>query len=165
VRINLQKAIADFSQDGFNVALAIDNNPATGWAVAPQFGKPHTAIFEFRAPLTHPNGSTFTITLDQQFTGKDHNIGKFRLSLTTLKPPLTLQTQPEAIVKILATPPEQRNDAQKTQLAAYHRSIDSELARLKQVLADNPKPADKRLLGAQDLAWALLNSPAFLFNH
>ena len=27
-----------------------------------------------------------------------------------------------------------------------------------------PPPSDPRVLGTQDLVWALLNSPAFLFN-
>ena len=40
---------------------------------------------------------------------------------------------------------------------------DKEHARLAADAANAP-PADARVLGAQDLAWALINTPAFLFN-
>jgi hypothetical protein len=40
-------------------------------------------------------------------------------------------------------------------------SQDAEWARLTQALAEHQQPTDKRLLGAQDLAWALINSPAY----
>lgn len=163
-----QRALADFSQAQFEVAKAIDNNnnTQTGWAVAPQFGKAHFAIFEFKRAAVFPNGTTFTVTLDQQFAQKDHNIGKFRISVTTVKPPLSLNPgPPEAIVKIVTTEPAERTPEQKTQLLNYYRTLDPDLSRLQQELAELPRPTDKRLLGAQDLAWALLNSAAFLFNH
>ena len=37
--------------------------------------------------------------------------------------------------------------------------------RLQRLVSDFVVPASPRALGAQDLAWALMNSPAFLFNH
>ena len=44
--------------------------------------------------------------------------------------------------------------------------MDADWKRLSQIVAEHPRPpADKRVLGAQDLAWALINTPAFLFNH
>jgi hypothetical protein len=58
-----------------------------------------------------------------------------------------------------------RTKEQKGELAAYYRTNDSRWQELNHELAQHPVPADKRLLAAQDLAWALLNSPAFLFNH
>jgi hypothetical protein len=163
----LHKAQADFSQDGFPIANAIDGNPGTGWAIVPATSKKHVAVFEMKEPLGFPEGTLLTFTLDQRFNGKLHNIGKFRLSLTTKKPPIPLENGlPRALVKALQTPPEKRTPAQKAELANYYRSIDPELARLRQIVAEHPKPpADKRLVGAQDLAWALLNSKAFLFNH
>ncbi len=50
-------------------------------------------------------------------------------------------------------------------MTAYYRSQDAQLAQLVQSVAEFGPPADRRLLGAQDLARALVNSPAFLFNH
>jgi hypothetical protein len=163
--LTLRKPVASFSQEGFAIAGAIDKNPSTGWAIAPQSGKTHVALFEVKEVINNANGTTLTFTLDQQYPGKEHNIGRLRLSVTTAKPPFSLDGPPEAVAKILAVEPEKRTESQKAELTRYFRSIDPELARLTQAVAEQGKPGDPRLIGAQDLAWALLNSPAFLFNH
>jgi hypothetical protein len=163
--IALQNAQATFAQAQFPAANAIDNNPATGWAIMPEFGKAHSAYFELKTPLAAPKGATFAITLVQRFPGKEHNIGRFRLSVTTSKTPLSLKGPPAAIVKALATDPSQRTPQQKAELTNYHHSMDPELPRLRQLVAEHPMPVDRRLPGVQDLAWALINSKAFQFNH
>ena len=55
--------------------------------------------------------------------------------------------------------PAKRTPEQKAELTRYYRGQDAELLRLAQAVSDFGKPADKRLLGAQDVAWALINSP------
>jgi len=44
--VTLQNPLATFSQDNYLIAAAIDNDPQTGWAISPQFGKDHAAVFE-----------------------------------------------------------------------------------------------------------------------
>ncbi len=161
-----KRAVADFSQEAWAVAGAIDNNPTTGWAVSPQFGKAHVAIFETKEPIGFPAGTVLTFTLDQRYPGKEHNIGKFRLSVATeANPGNSLGGPPEAIARILVVDPAKRTPEQKAELTRHYRAQDAELLRLAQAVTEFGKPADKRLLGAQDVAWALINSPAFLFNH
>jgi hypothetical protein len=161
----LHKATADFSQDGYAIEGAIDGNPESGWAVVDQTGRSHLAVFETREPIGFPKGTTLTFTLEQRYSGREHNIGKFRLSVTTAKPPVPLDALPNAILKVLALAPVKRSAQQQDELKRFYRSTDAEWARLTQALAEHQQPSDKRLLGAQDLAWALINSPAFLFNH
>jgi hypothetical protein len=103
--------------------------------------------------------------MEQHFAGREHNIGKFRISVTTSKNPLLKESLPAAVRQAILIPLEKRTPAQKAAVANYYRGLDSELKRLQDAVADAPPPADTRLLGAQDLAWALINSPAFLFNH
>ncbi len=163
LRVNLKNAQADFAQEGWAVAGAIDNNRATGWAIAPEFGKPHTAVFELTEPLNLPTGATLMVTMAQEF-GIQHTLGRFCLSVTTSKS-LSLKGPPAMIAKILSIEPTKRTPQQKTELSNYYRSMDTELSRLRQLAAEHPMPVDKRLPGAQDLAWAFINAKAFQFNH
>ncbi len=145
--IALKNAQADFGQAGFPAANAIDNNPATGWAVVPEVGKAHTAYFELAAPLSLPSGATMNVTMLHRFGGQ-HVIGRFRVSLTTSKPPLSPKGPPKEIAKILAVEQAKRTPQQKAGLTNYYRSLDPELPRLRQLVIDHPMPVDKRLPGA-----------------
>jgi hypothetical protein len=163
--VSLGNASADFSQDNWHVAGAIDGSEDTGWAVMPQFGKTHEAIFETKADLAHDGGSILTFTLSQQYPDGMHLLGKFRISVTDAQRPIMGSKLPEAIAAALAVPADKRTPEQAAALAAHYRSLDGELARL---TAEVGKAADAaknaRQIGVQDLAWALINSPAFLFN-
>jgi Protein of unknown function (DUF1549)/Protein of unknown function (DUF1553)/Bacterial Ig-like domain (group 2) len=165
-KVQLQRPQATFSQANFPIKNVIDRRPNTGWAISPQFGKAQTAIFEVKGqPIVDVKGTKLTFTFDQRFQGKDHNIGKFRLSVTTMKAPLSLNGPPAEIAKAISVEPAQRTPQQKAVLTNYFRAQDGELARLQRELAEIGSVPDRRQLGAQDLAWILLNSKAFLFNH
>jgi hypothetical protein len=163
--VELGAAAADFSQEQWLAAGAIDGNEATGWAVSPQFGKPHELAVETKSGIGAAGGSVLTITLSQQFGDGLHELGRFRLMVTTSPHPASGSKLPAEIVAVLAIPADQRNDPQKQQLAAYYRGLDSQLAKLAaEVKQSEESLKNRRLYGLQDLAWALINSPAFLFN-
>lgn len=165
VTLKFRAAAADFSQQNWPVAAAIDGNPGTGWAIAPQFGKPHEAQFELAEPLVGSGPWLLSIELEQQFPDGTHTLGKFRLSATSSPNPLENQTIPEAIRNILAIPAAERSEAQRQELANFYRGRDERWKQLQeQVAAAEKYLADRRLVGVQDLAWALINTPAFLFN-
>ena len=160
--IKLKAIQALFEQANFPAANAVDNNPATGWATSPRFGQDNAALFKFAKPVRGPAGVYFTVVMNQRF-GTKHVIGKFRLSVTTdtnpkLQSPLTLEQ-----AKVFDTAPGKRTLDQKNMLRQMYLAQDREYARLAADVAD-PPPADARVLGAQDLVWALINTPAFLFN-
>jgi hypothetical protein len=205
--VALQNAQADFSQGGYDVATAIDGKKApadNGWAVHPQPGQNHTAVFETKENAGSGPG-LFTIWLDQEYQDGQHTLGRFRISVTTAPRPITLQGLPQNVTDLLAITADKRTDPQKAELLKFYRSQDGELKKREQALAaaKQPRPVDPklqqlrdklaevskpvpidpklallradaalstgqleraRLTFVQDLAWALINSPAFLFN-
>ncbi len=158
------RSLADFQQRGFDVRRAVDNNNGTGWAISNQFGKRHVAVFETRGRVGFLKGTKLTFRLEQRHNGKKHNIGRFRISVTTMNPPLQLQLIPQNIAKIFEVPADKRSPQQKNTLRNYYRSLDNNLPTLQQALNEYPVPPNARGIGAQDLAWALMNTRSFLFN-
>jgi WD40 repeat protein len=206
-KVFFARAKADFSQDNFPIKSAIDGstNAGKGWAVSPNFGVPHWAVFELKEPIDLPEGAVLTFKISQDFAGGQYTLGRFRLSVAAAKPPVPLGL-PEDLQIILDTPAAARDAQQQAALMKYFRTTDKELRQHQSALAEAQKPLppdpklvelkaavaeaqkpvptdpkllqlrqdaamstkqmeNKRLTAAQDVAWALINSPAFLFNH
>lgn len=139
--VKFKAASADFSQKDFPVAQAIDDEPSTGWAIHPEMGKPHTAIFELSQPLTA--AGPLVVTLDFQSPYAQHVLGRFRLSLTNGSDVHARPTLPPNITSLLAVPAPQRNAAQQLELTKYYREqvspsqrkLRDEVARSRQAMA------------------------------
>lgn len=117
----LQNAKADFEQAGWTIAMAIDGNADTAWGVDPQESKPHQALFEFKEPLPTAEGVVLSIEL-RQLHGRQHTMGRPRLSLTTSPLPLPLDASslPQAVAAAIAVPADQRTNQHKADLAVYY---------------------------------------------
>ncbi len=118
----LQEASADFAQESLPAAAAIDGNLATGWAVGPQLGLEHAAVFEVQGT---PSGSDAILTIELvQNHGNTHNLGRFRFSATNSPQPVRANKGlPKEVVEILATSSDTRTAAQQQALAAHYRSL------------------------------------------
>jgi hypothetical protein len=86
--VPLQNGTADFSQNGtnFSAAASIDGSTAdlNGWAVDPKETTPHTAVFETVTDTpVFVGGTLFTFTFDQFLARGLHELGRFRISITT----------------------------------------------------------------------------------
>jgi hypothetical protein len=141
----LRNPTADFNQDGWGIARAIDADPKTAWGIYPQVGLSHQAVFELAEPLDCDAGVTLTFLLAQNHGG-GHLIGRPRLSVTTHAAPVTVNPLPDAIANLLAIPARRRSDDQRATLALHYLQ-----EKVKQELAALPKP-QLVYAGASDFA-------------
>ncbi|MDX1564403.1 MAG: PSD1 and planctomycete cytochrome C domain-containing protein, partial [Phycisphaeraceae bacterium] len=126
----LKNARADFSQKNWPVAGAIDGKPKTGWAISPQFGKPHTAIFETAEPLSIRSGTRLTLTLRQHY-GKQLVLGRFRVSVSSAEYK-KLSPETGGLVELASIPPAERTADQKKRLTDAFTKQWPETAKLSQ---------------------------------
>ncbi|MBI4605384.1 MAG: DUF1553 domain-containing protein, partial [Planctomycetes bacterium] len=87
--VKLRSPRATFEQKGLPVDAAIDADGGTAWAVDPEFGKDHAALFDLEGPAGHPGGTLLTFTLKFE-NNVGHGIARPRLSVWTAPGPAPL---------------------------------------------------------------------------
>jgi hypothetical protein len=137
VPIQFATPAADHEQtrngEDYRIARAIDGDHSTGWAIAPNEGVPHYAIFVPASPIDTADGARLSIELEQNY-GYQHTIGRIRLSVTDDPGDPRRDALPEAVRGILAIDPPRRTGPQRDELAAYYRSIAPSLRPLREEL-------------------------------
>jgi hypothetical protein len=206
-KLSFENPLATFSQGGYPVVSAVDGKVASsrnGWAISPQMGKVHFASFQVKGKVSFKGPVHLTITIKQEFQSGQHSLGRFRLAVTNVPPPVSFGL-PENVKDIFAVARNKRSSEQLKTLSAAFKKSNPERALLAKVLTEvsKPQPKDprlvklegvlteakkpiplppeiarlrravslsnghlqnKRLIAVQDLTWALINTPAFLFN-
>jgi hypothetical protein len=145
--IRLRNPRATFEQNGLPVRAAIDNDPKSAWAVDPQFGKDHAAVFEAESPVGFPGGTVLTFKLHFR-CNTGHNIGRPRLAVSTARAPVDLvgAAIPQAVLAVLRTPPAARTPAQAAALLAWYRTTDPEWQKLDKAVEGHLRKAPKPTL-------------------
>lgn len=116
VKLDIASASADFDQDGWTSAHAIDGDLKSGWAIYPRVNESHEIIFRLAAPVDVSGGGKLAVTLKQHYPPK-HVIGKFRISVTDSKQD-SIVAFPKAALDALQKPAEQRTVTEATAIAA-----------------------------------------------
>ncbi|MEZ6091350.1 MAG: DUF1553 domain-containing protein [Pirellulaceae bacterium] len=128
VPVKLTSPAADFSQSGWDVGGTIDGDPKTGWAIAPQFGKPHWARYVFAQPVaSERDGDQLVVGLHQHY-GNGRVAAKPRITFYYADPSF-LDIDPE-LIALAAKEPSEWSDKQRGKLREAFDQRDAALTRL-----------------------------------
>ena len=147
----LAAADADYSQANFDVSLAIDDDPASGWAVdGGTKREPRTAVFRFATPWIPEDGDRITVELRHESPFDQHAIGRFRISYSTAPDaPLDTAPTPPPIVA-MALRRASLTPSQQAELDTYFAETRPEFATqreaLQRVEAEVQKAEAKRMV-------------------
>jgi hypothetical protein len=139
--VSLTSATADFSQQNWDVTRLIDGDPATGWGINPQFGKPHQATIGCNFPRDLQPGDQIKIVLQQNYGGT-RTIGRPRFSVSSQKIAERLPANLQQLV--LKT---ERSAAETRKLRDHYLKFDPQLKKLQAKLT----ALQKRLATIQPL--------------
>lgn len=139
--VPLAGAGADFSQQGFSVANAIQATEPTlsGWAVGPEITKPHFADFVVAKPELLKDWEHLTFHLVQGYKEPGFNLGRFQILGSTDPITAIRASVPAEILAIVDNAPDARSEAERERLAKYFRSIAELLDPVRAEIADLEK--------------------------
>ncbi|MBI2929323.1 MAG: DUF1553 domain-containing protein [Verrucomicrobia bacterium] len=143
--VEFAKALADYSQNGFNVNVALDDKADTGWAVDGQDEKlrgNRQAIFLARRPITFAGGTRLKVKLRFESGTPQQVLGRFRLAASSSTNLDEFAGLPQNVQSALFAVSGQTSAAQQTELKEYYReNFYPELKTLNTKLADARKAA------------------------
>ncbi|MEO2049134.1 MAG: DUF1549 and DUF1553 domain-containing protein, partial [Pirellulales bacterium] len=134
--IKLTRANATFSQTGYPVEHAIDENPETGWAILPKVNQAHHAVFELGELPAGGDVRTIQVVMNHRFGGA-HMLGRFRWWATGLPAPIEVKEslKLQSVARTLLLASAERTPAQRVELSAYYRTVTPLLAETHSELA------------------------------
>ena len=135
--LKIKSASADFFQkEGAFEVKSLLQKGGPGWAILPETGKPHFAVFELAEPLAAA-GKDVTVQLQFNSIFAGHQFGRFRASATDSAAPHEAAGMPANIAAILKLDPAKRSDSQRADLRTYYRNtVSPEVRRLNSQLGD-----------------------------
>jgi hypothetical protein len=101
--------------------------------------QPRQIVFTFEQPIAAAPGAPLTIRLKHEAAAVGQAIGRFRLSATSGSTPERIVQLPARLRPILAVAPAQRTEQQRTDLAAFYRTIAPALKPTRDRIADLQK--------------------------
>jgi hypothetical protein len=145
LRIKSASASHNQKEGGFDVKTVLQKG-GPGWAILPETGKPHFAVFELAEPLAAA-GKDVTVQLQFNSPFAGHQFGRFRVSATDSPTPHQAGGLPANVETILKLDAAKRTEAQKAELRAYYRNtvsadvrkLNDRIGELKKRIADEEK--------------------------
>ena len=150
IKISFNKAIADYSQKGWDITNVVGNDSSKGWAVDGPTRRDITkAMFVSPQLVDIPENATIKISLSHQALSQ-HNIGRFRIAISSVPGELITLNGfqiPVSVTKILEIDIQKRSLQQKEELRKYykatsfkeHKAASDKLVLLKNSLVDSKK--------------------------
>ncbi|MBM3947209.1 MAG: DUF1553 domain-containing protein, partial [SAR202 cluster bacterium] len=135
-KLVLDGAGADHSQTEYEVAMAVDGNAATGWAINVPAGMgrlntDRTAVFLLQEPVELAAGSRLKITLKHEHPNRKYLIGRMRLAVAgAAREEVEFVVRPELRPLLLAESARRSAEEQKRVAEEYDRT-DGRRARLR----------------------------------
>ncbi|MCE9527878.1 MAG: PSD1 and planctomycete cytochrome C domain-containing protein, partial [Planctomycetales bacterium] len=132
----IKAAEADFSQKEYQIGGVLDTDPANGWGIYPEVGKAHQAMFTLTEPLALGSPREIKVTLEFQSQFSQHQIGRFRLAVSSTAKPQLADVLPAEVATALPVAADKRSDSQAAAVKKHYREkVSPEFARLNEQMA------------------------------
>lgn len=126
-KIVFTEALADESQSGYDVSNLVKKVPgATAWAIDKSTGMAYEerqAVLLPEKPFGFDRGTVLSIRLKHNLRKSSRNIGRFRLSVTSIPDPRSVVAIPARLRPVLKIPLGQRTEEQKKKISTVFRSV------------------------------------------